>query len=171
MTCQRIFLTLVIFWLFMAFVVSSECIESSTVSYAVRLKPNEDLFERIDSLSKELDIRAGFVISAVGSLLSASIRFANQSDVAYLNGPFEITSLVGTISSIGGHHIHITVCDSQGVCKGGHFVGGLIFTTVELVIGSAPELCFARKLMPPPDSGFYELAVLCRDQCGNWQPS
>ncbi|KAJ4460976.1 putative DNA-binding protein [Paratrimastix pyriformis] len=144
-----------------AYTLAYDCDTSSAKLVAARFKPHEDLYQKIDDLVKTKHLHAAYIATCVGSLTQATIRFANQSDLTTLQGPFEITSLVGTLSDVGGHHIHITVCDGAGKCQGGHFVGGLIYTTAELVIGVAPDLAFVREYVPPPDSGYEELVVKC----------
>jgi len=72
-------------------------------------------------------------------------------------GPFEIVSLVGTLSGIEGH-LHIALSDAQGRMIGGHVIGGLhIFTTAEIVIGECSDLKFTRE--QDDSTGFQELVI------------
>lgn len=54
----------------------------------------------------------------MGSLTVATIRFANQSDASVISGPWEIVSLTGTLSDVGGSHVHISISNSAGVTYG-----------------------------------------------------
>ena len=48
------------------------------------------------------------------------------------SGPFDVVSLVGTIST-SGCHIHISLADSEGHMIGSHLVDNdIIFTTAEV---------------------------------------
>ena len=70
----------------------------------------------------------------------------------------EIVSLVGTVSSIGGHHLHISLSDKDGHVIGGHVFGEMnIFTTAEVVIGECLDMHFTREF--DHQSGFDELVV------------
>ena len=74
----------------------------------------------------------------------------------------EIVSLVGTLSSIGGHHLHISLSDKDGHVVGGHVFGELIvFTTAEIVIGDCEQLEFHREY--DRETGFGELAIKPRN--------
>jgi predicted DNA-binding protein with PD1-like motif len=99
-----------------------------------RLKPGEDLLGGIEELVHGLRIRAGVLLSIVGSLTDAEIRFANQNETTKLKGPFEIVSGTGTVCD-SGSHIHIAVSDSKGATVGGHLVYGCkVYTTAEIVV-------------------------------------
>lgn len=99
-----------------------------------RLKPGEDLLAGIEELVHGLHIRAGVLLSIVGSLSDAEIRFANQNETTKLNGPFEIVSGTGTVCD-SGSHIHIAVSDGRGATVGGHLVFGCkVYTTAEIVV-------------------------------------
>src|SRR6185295_5905513 len=82
--------------------------ESKTIRvFALRLKPGQDLRKEIENFLKEKQITAGFVITTVGSLRTASIRFADQPSSSMIQGKFEIVSLVGSLST-NGSHLHIS---------------------------------------------------------------
>lgn len=77
----------------------------------------------------------------------------------HLRGPFEVTSLVGTLNPEA--HLHICLSDSEGTTVGGHVLGGLeVFTTAEVVVGEAVGLKFTREM--DHKTGFPELVVLPR---------
>ncbi|GCC49899.1 DUF296 domain-containing protein [Chryseotalea sanaruensis] len=123
----------------------------------IRLKPGEDLYVALQDFVAREKIEAAFIITCVGSLTGANIRYANQGTPTLISGHFEILSLVGTLS-INGTHLHITVADGEGNCKGGHLTkGSTIYTTAEIVLGVLPEIRYLREL----DStyGYKELVV------------
>lgn len=77
----------------------------------------------MSSLTKALSsdsFKALSIASAVGSVRSCWLRFANNSDLSYLQGPFEITSLTGTFDKNLKPHLHIQLCDGSGKSIGGH---------------------------------------------------
>ena len=116
-----------------------------TISYAIRLKPGEDLKKSIQSFVDAKQIVAGWIASCVGSLTDYHIRFANQSTGSKGTGHFEIVSLSGTLSS-NGSHIHISISDETGKTIGGHLLAEcIVYTTAEIVIQSTPTLVFTRE--------------------------
>jgi uncharacterized protein len=113
--------------------------------HAFRLPPNKDLKKEIDAFVAKEKIEAGYIITCVGSLTQANIRYANQANGTMQSGHFEIVSLVGTVS-INGSHLHISISDSTGKTIGGHLLTeNLIYTTAEIVIGESKNLSFTRE--------------------------
>ena len=130
----------------------------------------------MELLTKSYNIRAGAVVSCVGSLSSVALRLAtsvksNSMEVLNMQDRnFEITSLTGTLSYGGSDgssdvfntHLHMTVCDEKGDCKGGHVLHGcVIHTTAEIVILEQPLLQFVREY--DNTTGFKELLIRARD--------
>ena len=124
---------------------------------AFRLLPGQDLKEELENKAREQGWKAAAVVSAVGSLQSAKIRFANQKEASTVAGSLEILSLSGTLSS-NGCHLHLSVADAQGKTTGGHLMPGCpVYTTAEIVVAVLEDLVFERET----DStyGFRELKV------------
>jgi len=127
-------------------------------TFALRLKPEQDLRQVLQTFTQEKDIKAGFILTAIGSLKQASIRFANQNKATVLQDKFEILSLNGTLATTG-IHLHITIADSQGKTIGRHLeIGCIIYTTAELIIGVSEDFYFNRTI--DPQAGYKELEVL-----------
>ena len=125
--------------------------------HAVRLTPGQDLRREIEKLNAFAGIRAGFVLSAAGSLTRVALRLANQQHTHVMEGHFEIVSLAGTTGP-DGLHLHMAVSDVRGVTTGGHVMEGCtVFTTVELVLGEAIGLVFHRET--DPATTFKELSI------------
>lgn len=125
--------------------------------WALRLGPGQDLRQELEAFARSKGLRAGFVVSAVGSLREVRLRLANQEEATAFPGPVELVSLGGTLSP-DGPHLHLSVSDSTGRTVGGHLVPGcLVYTTVELVLGEAPDLEFSRPT--DPETGYRELEV------------
>jgi uncharacterized protein len=124
---------------------------------ALRLRPGQDLRQQIEAFVKEKHIRAGFIMTAVGSLRKASMRLADQSNATAFDDKFEIVSLVGTLGQ-DGVHLHLAISDGAGKTIGGHLVEGcLIYTTAEIVIGDAAGLVFSRE--QDKETGYKELKI------------
>jgi len=127
-------------------------------TFALRLKPEQDLRQALATFTQENDIKAGFILTAIGSLKQASIRFANQNTATVLRDKFEILSLSGTLAKTG-IHLHIAIADCQGKTLGGHLeTGCIIYTTAEIVIGVSEDFTFTRTI--DAQTGYKELEVL-----------
>jgi predicted DNA-binding protein with PD1-like motif len=123
--------------------------------HAIRFTPGEDLMERLQIWASDHD--AASVLSVVGSLNHANLRFADRPQPTRIDGPLEILSLSGTLSK-HGVHLHLSVADGDGKMTGGHLkVGSEVYTTAEVVLGVYPDLVFAREL--DKVSGYKELVV------------
>jgi len=126
-------------------------------NYTFRLTPGQDLFDSINSFVIQKQIEAGCVLSGVGSLTQAVLRFADRPVHNEYTGHFEIVSITGVVS-IHGSHLHISISDGDGVTIGGHLVSGCkIYTTAEIVIVTFPDVIYKREFAE--DSGYDELAV------------
>ena len=113
--------------------------------HAFRLKPGQDLKGEIDAYVQKKQIQAGFIMTCVGSLAATHIRFANRPEGQKDIGHFEIISLVGTVSTNGGH-LHIALSDRDGKTTGGHLLeGNLVYTTAEIILGEIPGMIFRRE--------------------------
>lgn len=128
-----------------------------TTCYALRLKPGQDLKQSLKMFAQEHQIQAGFIITAIGSLQQAKLRFADQPDSTELKDKFEILALNGTLS-VHGMHLHMMLGDRTGATLGGHLdYGCLIYTTAEIVIGTQNHWIFRRE--PDEATGFLELKI------------
>ena len=133
---------------------------------AKRLLPGQDLREELASLALEYEVRAGVILSAVGSLSFANLRNAGATGVFEIQGPLAIVSATGTICS-DGMHVHVSVSDETGRTIGGHLLPGCtIGSTVEIVIGTILGIKFSRHL--DSSTGYAELVVQGshNDECG-----
>ena len=131
--------------------------------YTFRLKPNQDLFDSIETFVAEKKIEAGCVLSSVGSLTHATLRLANRSYYNEYEGHFEIVSMTGTVST-NGLHIHVSISDGDGVTIGGHLVPGCkIYTTAEIVLAVFEDVVYRRELLEN-DSGYEELMVYKKNE-------
>ncbi len=125
--------------------------------HVVRLRPGDDLFSSLQDFVKRHEIKAGIVLTTVGSLAETRLRLANRDTETAYEGKMEIVSLVGAIDA-GSAHLHLSLSDGRGRTVGGHLVKGCrIYTTAEVAIGELPDLKFTRE--PDPSSGYAELKI------------
>lgn len=130
---------------------------SSLKTYALRLKPGDDLRQQLAAFVQANHIVAGTMLTCVGSLTVTTLRLANQEGPSVYKGHFEIVSLVGTLST-NGSHLHLAVSDSTGRTIGGHLLDGCrVYTTAEIVLGELPQLDFRRET--DATFGYKELVV------------
>jgi uncharacterized protein len=141
---KKLFAVLVASLFFFSFCNTKMKHQEKLTTIAFRLKPNEDLKQGIEKVIKDNNVKAGFVITAVGSLITYNLRFANMPIGKTQNGHFEIVSLVGTLG-VAGSHLHMSISDSSGATIGGHLLdGNKIYTTAEIVIGVTNSYVFNR---------------------------
>mmetsp|Transcript_37882 Transcript_37882/g.42428 ORF Transcript_37882/g.42428 Transcript_37882/m.42428 type:complete len:172 (-) Transcript_37882:2510-3025(-) len=148
---------------------SSRPSSGSVVAHPVRINAGEDLVSSMElaalAAMEKSETSSAFVLTAVGSLESVTLRMANSckrengsciNNLKEWKQRLEIVSLVGTFSR-DGKHLHMTVSDKDGNVFGGHLMSGKIFTTLEIVIGVIENVKFSR--VYDPATGYKELAV------------
>ncbi len=113
--------------------------------HVFRLRPGDDLLGSIRAYVKQNHIQAAVLLSSVGSLTQASIRYANQPEAHIHTGHFEIVSITGTVEE-GGEHIHLSIATGQGNMIGGHLMTGCkIYTTSEVTLAELVGVRFTRE--------------------------
>jgi len=123
----------------------------------MRLKPGQDLLLEMERLAQDQQLEAACVLTCIGSLTTAVLRYANQGHTDTLSGHFEIVSLTGTLS-IHGSHYHIAISDGTGKTFGAHLMEGCkVYTTAEIVIGVINGVSYQRTMCE--ESGYPELDV------------
>lgn len=119
--------------------------------WVLRLHPGDDLVDSIMEFSRRRSIQAGGIVTCVGSLNRARLRFANQDDYENLDQKgrhFEVVSLVGTFSTTD-YHFHLSLANEQGDVIGGHAgSGNKVYTTAEIVIVEGLNWTFRREKDP-----------------------
>jgi predicted DNA-binding protein with PD1-like motif len=126
-------------------------------NYTFRLKSGQDLFDSIEGFVMEKQVKAGCILSGVGSLKHATLRLANREQFTDYDDHFEIVSVTGTVSMFGSH-LHISISDGDGRTIGGHLGSGCkIYTTAEIVMAVFEDVVYKREFAE--DSGYEELTV------------
>jgi len=129
--------------------------------HVLRLSPGEDLRVALEAafaqLAREQGIAAACIVSAVGSLSRAVLRYAAEPAGSEIVAPLELLMLSGTLS-LDGAHLHASVADAQGGVIGGHLMRGCtVRTTAEVVIALLPGWEFRREL--DAATGYQELVA------------
>lgn len=127
----------------------------------LRLSPGQDLRAALNAafarLQAEQDTKAACIISAVGSLSRAVLRYAAEPGGTVLAEPLELITLSGTLSPDGAH-LHASVATAHGEMRGGHVMPGCIVrTTAEIVLAPLPGWVFTRE--HDAQTGFMELVA------------
>ena len=126
--------------------------------HVFRLRPGDDLLSGIRAYVNANHIQAAVLLSAVGSLTQASIRYANQPEAHIHTGHFEIVSITGTVEE-GGEHVHLSIASGQGTMIGGHLMTGCkIYTTGEITLAELVGVRFTRET-DTQGSGWDELKI------------
>lgn len=109
-----------------------------------------DLLEGLTNVCIEHNVTLGR-IEAIGAVQSARIAFYNQENKTYqfasLEGPFEITHLIGNVSLKEGKpfvHAHVTLADEKGIVRGGHLASDTVVFACEFVLEAFEGPCFER---------------------------
>lgn len=121
----------------------------------LRLNPGDDLRASLDAALNQAGAPGAFVVSGIGSLRGAGVRFAGAETPTRIEGELEILTLAGSLSS-DGSHLHISVSDGEGRVFGGHAAPGCVVrTTAEILVAVLPEWRLARA--HDPLTGYAEL--------------
>ena len=137
---------------------------SNIQTLVLRLTPGEDLRTALNAafaqLLAEQNAQAACVISAVGSLSRAVLRYAAEPGGTVLDEALELITLSGTLSADGAH-LHASVADARGHVRGGHVMPGCIVrTTAEVVLAPLPGWAFSRQY--DAATGYKELVATAR---------
>lgn len=129
--------------------------------HVLRLQPGDDLRDALEAAFRDLHAggapAAACVVSAVGSLSQAVLRYAVEPQGLLRVEPLELLTLSGTLG-VGGVHLHASVADAQGRVRGGHVMPGCVVrTTAEIVLALLPGWSFERAL--DAGTGFKELVA------------
>ena len=123
----------------------------------LRLNPGLDLRRALEEAVASRKCQAAFVLSGIGSLTQARLRFAGVTDAQCIAGNLELLSLAGSIRGAGAH-LHASIGDRQGNVVGGHLsYGCIVRTTAEVLLALLPGWQFERAL--DAATGYDELVV------------
>ncbi len=109
-------------------------------TYVIRLDRGDEIIASITEFCKKEQVRLG-TLEGLGAADHAVIGLYNVGERQYhkteLNGPMEITSLIGNITTKDGEvylHLHINLCDEAMAVRGGHLNECRISATSEIIV-------------------------------------
>lgn len=110
--------------------------------YIVRLDKGEEIVSTLKKFCEKENVKLGW-IKGIGAVDEAKIGIFKVDEKKYytkiLKGDYEITSLLGNISTMDGEtylHLHINLSDDEYKTYGGHLDSARISATGELIIGT-----------------------------------
>lgn len=125
--------------------------------YPLRKLPGSDPRKALESAVSEQPGGPAFVLSGIGSLIDAKLRFAGHDTATSIPGPSEILTLAGSIAE-NGAHLHMSISTPDGRVIGGHVVyGNTVRTTAEVLLAPLPGWVLQRE--PDASTGYDELVV------------
>ena len=109
-------------------------------TYALRLKPGDDVHEEIIAFCRLHDIKAGS-IAAIGSIHSPTLAHYTITTKQFTNrvveGIVEVSSMLGNVSIKDDEplvHLHVTVSGPDMVAYAGHLVKAKVSATLEIIL-------------------------------------
>ena len=130
----------------------------------IRLTPGQDLRAALEAAVRGQGCHAAFVLSGIGSLSTAGIRFAGAAAATRLTESMEILTLSGTVAAGGdktASHMHVAISTATWQVLGGHVAPGcIVLTTAEVLLALLPDWQFSRE--PDAQTGYDELVVRVR---------
>lgn len=116
--------------------------------FIIKIKPGEQIRERLNAFASETGIKNAVIISAVGSVVNIHYRGIKtgakrpitppRMHQHQVQGPLELLGLEGNlISNEAGEidcHLHIMLAKSSGEVIGGHMFEAEVFASCELIL-------------------------------------
>ena len=105
-----------------------------------RLFRGENVYEQLKKVCQKHNVKSGVFASAVGQLAWAELGFFREKGDYFpqkFERPMEVLSISGIVSAgEGGYefHLHISLAGADKAMIGGHFIGGVVSVTLEIVI-------------------------------------
>ena len=104
----------------------------------LRLVPGDDLRRSLEEAVRNATLPGAFVVSGIGSLRVAVLRYAGSQQTTRIEADLELLSLAGSVCGDGAH-LHAVVADAHGRVLGGHLCpGSLVRTTAEILLMVMP---------------------------------
>jgi predicted DNA-binding protein with PD1-like motif len=108
--------------------------------YVMRIDKGEEIVDTLKKFCQDEKIKLGFV-NGIGAVNKVRVGLfdtkSKQYNSAQLEGDYEITSLLGNISTKDGEvylHLHINLSDANYNTHGGHLNSAVISGTGEIII-------------------------------------
>jgi len=110
----------------------------------IRLTPGQGLRRALKAAVTQRECTAAFVLTCIGSLAQAGVRFAGKADRRPVIAALEILMLCATMA-VSASHLHASLARSNGEFVDGHTVHGCaVQTTAKVLLAPLPERGFTR---------------------------
>ena len=113
-------------------------------TYVIRMERGEEITEQLKIFAEKEGVKLASV-QAIGAVSEFTVGAFDTKEKKYYSnefkGTFEITSLLGNISTKDGafySHLHMTAADETGHAVGGHLNRALISATCEMIVTAIP---------------------------------
>jgi predicted DNA-binding protein with PD1-like motif len=106
----------------------------------MRFGDGEDLLQVIEKALREEGITSGVIVGGVGMIRNGALSFykgRGEYETVPLDEETELCCLNGNVSTMGGGlvvHIHAVLAKKGGRAMAGHFSGGKVHMTAEVVV-------------------------------------
>lgn len=106
----------------------------------LRLYKNENVAEKLKETCSDHDVKTAVILSGIGQLKNTELGyFKKKGDYSpsLYDGPHELLSLNGNICREKNEyllHLHAVLGNEKKEAIGGHFIGGLVSITCEIVM-------------------------------------
>lgn len=117
--------------------------------HILRLGPGHDLRPALEAFVSDKGIRAGFILSAIGSLSGARLRLAGRETGTHLPGDLELLTLAGTLAP-DGCHLHASVSDATERSPAGTSWRGAPSAPPQKSSSASRRTCSCRGCAIPP---------------------
>lgn len=119
----------------------------------LRLFPEEDIYQGLREVCRKYDVKTAVVLSGLGQLGAFELGFfkekGNYLPEKFIE-PHELVMLTGNVSLQGeeyNFHLHAVLSDNHKKVVGGHFIGGVVSVTGEIVLLKS-DLTVNRQIEP-----------------------
>ena len=114
-------------------------------TFAVVLETGEEALQCLQSFARKENILAA-QITGIGAFSSVTLKYFDWDAKQYLdnkvNQQVEVASLIGDVaqdpSGKPAIHIHVVIGKRDGSAMAGHFGGGLVRPTLEVIVTESP---------------------------------
>jgi predicted DNA-binding protein with PD1-like motif len=119
--------------------------EKGLKTFALVFEKNEELKQPLMEFANANRLSAG-QLSAIGAFSEVTLGYFDRQSKTYRQIPLkeqvEVLSFAGNIALKDGQpklHAHMVVGRSDGTAYGGHFLGGRVWPTLEMILSETPQ--------------------------------
>lgn len=117
-----------------------ETLQNPTSPFILVLHKGQDVVPTLLACAKKMNIQSAG-LAGLGALENPTIAYyhlpTQQYEPKIFEGIYELMTFEGNLTIVDGKlfsHIHVTIGDRAHAVFGGHFMGGLVGVTIEVLI-------------------------------------